>query len=171
LDSVSKDALELVLKHLTDRIAAAVLLLSGVSFLFSLFSSSVHLWVQSHFIWFFFGVAGSVCYLATRPILVRWNEWETRRKEQLQEQEGIRAKHAKLLGLTQEEEKILAGFIHGDLRSRRFDPNNPTIRGLEKEGILYAPDIRLDGNRMKAFNIETWVIEYYKTHRKPEGSG
>jgi len=144
--------------------AAAVLLLSALAMLLSYFVPFVGSWVQAHYIWIFFGTAGPICYLATRPLVDRYNEWDEKRKESFKREKERAECHARLNHLTAQEKGMLSLFIGRDLRATQFSPTDPIAQALVHEGILYIPPEQPNIRGVRRYNIENWAREHLKNN-------
>jgi hypothetical protein len=153
LSDITKDAIETILKHLTDRIALAVLFLCVISLAVMLTAGEVGDWMRAHWLWIFFGLPGSLCYLPTRFVLDKVAETLTENK-----------RHERLDDLTRREKEFLAPYIQNDYRARRVLHTDPVAKGLRDDGVLSAPDVALDQSKMKAYNIQNWARSYLKKH-------
>ena len=136
----------MLVKHLTDRIALAILLASSVSMLLMLIPGQVGIWMKAHWIWPFLGFLLSLCYLPTRLLLDEVSERHKQHKRNL-----------RLQNLTKKEKEILAPYIYNDFRSRRIFYRDPVAKGLVDDGVLSAPDVPPDGSGCVAYNIQDWV--------------
>ena len=114
----------------------------------------------------FFGITFLIGFLIARPLVVRWNESENERQDSRQKQKELAEKQGKLNHLTQEEKKVLAPFIAGDFKARWIYRYDAVAQGLEIEGVLYAPDMPIDVNSRRAYNLHGWAREYLKENPK-----
>jgi hypothetical protein len=152
LSEIIKELVESLLKNLTDRIALGVLLLSVIFLLImNLFSSSFAIWLASYSNWVYAALLGSLCYLPTRFILEGTNEFVDHRK-----------KVKRLADLTNDEKRILAGFMDNNTKSRRINREDGVAKGLAEEGILYIPDIPCNSIGQMAYNIYDWARLHLK---------
>lgn len=103
-----QDLIEAVVKHLTDRIALAILfgsvILKILSRLFTL------PWVSAHSMLIRLLILFTACYLPTRPILERWNEREMKQKKQRDQESDFKQKIGRFSHLTTSEKWILNEF-------------------------------------------------------------
>jgi hypothetical protein len=164
---------EVLLKSLTDRLAvAAILVCSGLILLwFALPNSAVGKWSEEHIVLIFIVGFFAFCYLPTRLIVERMQSWET-------DHEVQRKYEKRLKRLTKREKEILAPYIVGDFRTRRFPDRDPVAKGLADAGILYCPQVTEDVYGNAAYNIQDRVLEYLKanphivgTQREKENPG
>lgn len=153
LELGTKDLIEAVLKHLTDRIALAALFASSISFALMLVPGQLGVWMTAHWVWPFLGLLFSLCYLPTRVILDGVSELAAHRK---------RCKRLK--NLTRREKEILAPYIRNDFRTRRILHTDPVAKGLERDGVLYQPGVVRDNLGHEAYSIPDWVRTFLKKH-------
>src|ERR1700734_2268830 len=96
MGDLTKDAIEVFLKHLTDRVALGLLFLSLILLASMAFPGSTGSWARAHGTWVAFGILGPICYLPTRYIFEKLPEWQASQKH----------KH-RLHHLTEKEKAIL----------------------------------------------------------------
>jgi hypothetical protein len=75
MNGLTKEAIEIFLKHLTDRVALAFLFLSLILLVSMAIPGSAGSWARSHAVWIVFGILGPLCYLPTRFIFEKLPEW------------------------------------------------------------------------------------------------
>lgn len=109
MSDLTATAIEVVLKHLTDRIALAVLAMSLILCGSMAIPGDAGNWARAHRMWIAFGILGPICYLPTRFILGKFPEWGTTRKRE-----------SRLKRLTAREKAILAPYVRYDFRARRI---------------------------------------------------
>ncbi len=68
MSDLTKDVIEVILKHLTDRLALAALFLSLILLGAMLVSNPVGNWARSNPMYIAFGILGPLCYLPTGPL-------------------------------------------------------------------------------------------------------
>jgi hypothetical protein len=74
MSDLTKDAIEVILKHLTDRLALAALLLSLILLAAMLVQNPVGTWARSNQVYIAFGILGPLCYLPTRWLLEKFSK-------------------------------------------------------------------------------------------------
>jgi hypothetical protein len=153
MGDLTKEAIEVFLKHLTDRVALGLLILSLILLASMAIPGSTGSWARGHATWVAFGVLGPICYLPTRYLFDKWENWRDWQKR----------KH-RLRNLTKREQEILLPYIVNDFRSRRINRLDPVAQGLADDGILYAPDVAVAADAGKAYNIQDWCRVYLKEH-------
>jgi hypothetical protein len=153
MSDLTKEAIEVFLKHLSDRIALALLILSLILVVSMAIPGPAGNWARGHITWVAFGILGSACYLPTRYLLEQLEDWRAWRKR----------KH-RLENLTKREQEILLPYIVNDFRSRRINRFDPVAQGLADDGVLYAPDVAVAADAGKAYNIQDWARVYLKEH-------
>jgi hypothetical protein len=154
MSDLTKDAIEVILKHLTDRLALALLFLSALLLAAMAIQGEVGDWSRGHKTWIAFALLGSVCYLPTRLVLERASEWQTSQKRK-----------KRLHNLTPREKQLLAPYVHNDFRTRRIPHTDPVAKGLADDGVLYRPDVPRDDSGHEAYNIQDWARMYFKKHK------
>jgi hypothetical protein len=159
MGDITKDAIEVFLKYLTDRVALGLLFLSVVLLASMAIPGDGGSWARGHKTWVAFGILGPLCYLPTRYIL----EW-------IPELQAGSKRKKRLQNLTGRERAILAPYVHNDLRTRRLLHTDPVARGLADDGVLYRPDVPRDQNGYEAFNIQDWARKYLREHMDLVGS-
>ena len=153
MGDLTKEAIEVFLKHLTDRVALGLLILSLILLASMAIPGSTGSWARDHATWVAFGVLGSICYLPTRYLFEKWEDWQAWQKRK-----------RRLHNLTKREQEILSPYIVNDFRSRRINRFDPVAQGLADDGILYAPDVAVAADAGKAYNIQDWARVYLKGH-------
>jgi hypothetical protein len=153
MSDLTKDAIEVILKHLTDRIALAALFLSSVLLIAMSFSNPVGNWAKSNPMYITFGILGPLCYLPTRLLLEKFSDWQ-----------AARLRHKRLENLTPREQQILGPYIRGDYRTRGLPHTDAVAKGLADDGVLYHPDVPRTPNGEDAYNIQDWARNYFKKH-------
>ena len=153
LELTTKDAIEVFIKYLTDRIALAILFASIISLPLMLIPGPLGTWMIAHWTWPFFGLLLSLCYLPTRAILDGVSERAARNK-----------RHERLKRLTKKERELLEPYIRNDFRSRRIWYTDPVAKGLADDGVLSIPDVIDDNSGGRAYNIQDWARSYLKDH-------
>ena len=147
---LSKEAIEVFLKHLTDRVALAFVFLSVVLLASMAIPGAIGGWAKDRATWLALGIFG-LCYLPTRFVLEKVSEWQAARKRE-----------SRLQNLTGREKAILAPYLHNDFRTRRLLHTDPVARGLADDGVLYRPDVPRDEKGYEAYNIQDWARKYLK---------
>jgi hypothetical protein len=153
MSDLTKDAIEIFLKHLTDRVALGLLFLSLILLASMAIQGSAGYWARTHATWVAFGILGPICYLPTRYIFEKLPEWQAAQKQK-----------RRLHNLTEREKAILLPYIANDFRSRRILRTDPVAQGLADDGILYAPNVAVDNDGGKAYNIQDLSRLYLKKH-------
>lgn len=153
MSDLTKDAIEVILKHLTDRLALAALFLSLILLAAMLVPNPVGNWARSSPMYITFGILGPLCYLPTRWLL-----------EKFSESQEARRRHRRLHNLTPREQQILGPYIRSNYRARRLLHTDPVAKGLADDGVLYCPDVPRTQNGEAAYNIQDWARNYLKTH-------
>jgi hypothetical protein len=153
MSELTKDAIEVILKHLTDRVALAALLLSLILLGAMLVPNPVGIWARSNPMYIAFGILGPVCYLPTRWLLEKFAESQESGK-----------RHKRLRNLTPREQQILGPYIRGDYRTRNLPHTDAVAKGLADDGVLYRPEVPRTPNGEEAYNIQDWARNYLKTH-------
>lgn len=154
-----KDFIEVVLKHLTDRIALAALFVCTIAKVVSVFWTNV--WLQQHSMWIWIGILFPLCYLPTRPIVDKYNEWEAAGKAARKHNGEIKAREDRLKRLSKQEKRLLSPFLTNDSSSNdimRYD--RPVALGLEREGIVYVSGEEHPAIQSTPYNIDPWTFEY-----------
>jgi len=151
---LTKEAIEVFLKYLTDRVALGLLLMSLILWASMAIPGATGTWARGHTTWVAFGILGPLCYLPTRFIL----DW-------ISESQADRKRKSRLQSLTEREKAILAPYVHNDFRTRRLLHTDPVARGLADDGVLYRPDVPRDQNGYEAYNIQDWARKYLREHR------
>jgi len=153
MSDLTKDALEVILKHLTDRVALAALFLSVILLIAMAFPNPVGNWAKSNPMYVAFGILGPLCYLPTRLVLEKFSESQEAGK-----------RHKRLQNLTPREQQILGPYIRGDYRTRGLPHTDAVAKGLADDGVLYHPDVPRTPNGEDAYNIQDWARTYLKAH-------
>jgi Super-infection exclusion protein B len=153
MSDLTKDAIEVILKHLTDRVALAVLLLSLILLAAMLVPNPVGNWARSNPMYIAFGILGPLCYLPTRWLLEKFSESQEAGK-----------RHKRLHNLTPREQQILGPYIRGDYRTRSLPHTDAVAKGLADDGVLYRPDVPRSPNGDEAYNIQDWARNHLKAH-------
>jgi hypothetical protein len=141
--TLTTDIIEVFLKHLTDRIALAIFLLSLISLGLMWDNGQVGIWMRGHWTWALLGGLGSLCYLPTRMIQEKTAAWGSERK-----------RHQRLHRLTKIEKQLLRPYVEHDERSQLFFNSNAEAAGLADDGILYCPAVPSDQFERRAYNIQ-----------------
>jgi len=153
MSELTRDAIEVILKYLTDRLALAALFLSLLLWASTPFSNPVGNWARSNPMYIAFGILGPLCYLPTRWLLEKFSEWQ-----------AARTRHRRLEHLTPREQDILGPYIRGDYRTRRFSHTDPVAKGLADDGVLYCPNVPRTNDGKEAYNIQDWARKSLKSH-------
>src|ERR1700687_3019338 len=124
MSELTRDAIEVILKHLTDRLALAALFLSLLLWASTSFSNPVGNWASSNPMYIAFGLLGPLFYLPTRWLLEKFSEWQ-----------AARVRHRRLENLTPREREILGPYIRSDYRTRRLPHTDPVAKGLADDGV------------------------------------
>jgi hypothetical protein len=151
VSDLTKEAIEIFLKHLTDRVALALLFLCAVLLASMAIPGASGDWARTHTTWVAFGILGPLCYLPTRFVFEKIADWQadSKRKDRLH-------------NLTGREKTILAPYVHNDFRTRRIPHSDAVARGLADDGVLYRPDVPRDQAGCEAYNIQEWARKYLK---------
>ena len=155
MSDLTKDALEVILKHLTDRLALAAMFLSLILLVAMLFPNPVGNWARSNPMYVAFGILGPLCYLPTRLLLEKFSDWQ-----------ATRLRHKRLENLTPREQQILGPYIRNDYRTRNLPHTDAVAKGLADDGVLYRPDVPRTPSGEEAYNIQDWARTYLKAHPK-----
>ncbi len=155
MTGISTELIEALLKHLSDRLALAILLASLLCFLLMLGPWAPSLWMREHWMWPFLGGLLAGCYLPTRFILANTSEFYSHRRR-------VKRLHS----LTNEEKQILRGFIKDDSRTSWFRDDNAVARGLADDSVLYIPSVNTNQFNEIAYNIQDWARLHLK--KNPE---
>jgi hypothetical protein len=153
MSDLTKDVIEVILKHLTDRLALAALFLSLILLGAMLVPNPVGNWARSNPMYIAFGILGPLCYLPTRLLLEKFSESQEASK-----------RNKRLHNLTPREQQILGPYIRSDYRTRSLPHTDPVAKGLADDGVLYRPDVPRTPNGEEAYNIQDWARNYLKTH-------
>lgn len=154
MTELTKEVLEVFLKHLTDRAALTIFLASLVCFILMLFPGPLGSQTRMH--WFFITTCFvlSVCYLPTRFVLENASEYETSRK-----------RNRRLDDLVPEEKAILKEYMSANVRTRWISTKDAVAKGLADDGVLYKPAVPPDATTgWSAFNIQEWARLRLKKH-------
>jgi predicted CXXCH cytochrome family protein len=128
ISHLTKDAIEVILKHLTDRLALAALFLPLILLVATLVPNPVGNWARSNPMYIAFGILGPLCYLPTRWLLEKFSESQEAGK-----------RHKRLDNLTPREQQILGPYIRGDYRTRNLPHTDAVAKGLADDGVLHQP--------------------------------
>ncbi len=154
MSDLTKEAIEIFLKHLTDRVALGLFFLSLILLASMALPGASGNWAREHSTWVAFGILGPLCYLPTRFVFEWVSEWQA----------GYKRK-SRLESLTGREKAILAPYVHNDFRTRKILHTDAVARGLADDGILYRPDVPRDQAGHEAYNIQEWARKYLSEHK------
>lgn len=76
----------------------------------------------------------------------------------------LRAKRKRLYSLTDEEKRILSGFVSKNTRSQDLECTNGVVLGLEIEKIIVRVSSLSSYFTEFPYNIQPWAWEYLKEH-------
>jgi hypothetical protein len=156
-----KDFIEVVLKHLTDRIALAALFVCIILKAVSMFWANI--WLQQHSMWIGIGILFPLCYLPTRPIIDKYNEWEAAGKAARKRDGDIKAREERLKRLSKQEKRLLSSFLTNDSSSNDVSFHDwPVALGLERDGVVYVSGDEHPSIRSKPYNIDSQTFERLK---------
>ena len=144
MSDLTKEAIEIFLKHLTDRVALGLFFLSLILLASMALPGASGNWAREHSTWVAFGILGPLCYLPTRFVFEWVSEWQA----------GYKRK-SRLESLTGREKAILAPYVHNDFRTRKILHTDAVARGSPTMAsciALTSPEIRPDTRRTTSKN-------------------
>lgn len=108
---------------------------------------------------------GAIFLLSTALLLTSWlvslYGWL---KEKLGQFKARKARTKRLHDLTDEERKILRGYIYDETRTQYLNIQDGVVKGLVDEQIIYQSSSLGRLRAGFAFNIQPWAWEYLKEH-------
>jgi len=88
----------------------------------------------------------------------------TKGKNKVSTKRVVRAGKTRLKNLTQQEKKILNGFISNQTRTWSLDFTDGVVSGLESYKIIYRAGNMSNGGTYFSYNIQPWAWEYLNKH-------